>query len=230
MKKNKTFLRKIALVGAVVGFSVFLSSCSDDDETQDGTSLNVKVVNVAENSGNQDFYIGDSKITSVSANSESSNYIATPASGNNRKVEFRTVGSSDVYASKEFDLKDNKNYTFILSGTGSSASILGMEDDLSAPASGKAKVRFVHLSTASAASSNVDFSLANGTKLASNIEYGKASNFVEVDAGLTALTVTPVNNPESRISLNIAALAANRIYTVIVKGSTEVSTMLVTNK
>lgn len=225
MKTNRTLFRKLPLIAAVFG-TVLFSSCSDDDDIENGKSVNVKVVNSAEASGSQDFYIDGTKVTTVSEN-QASNYIATTNSGNDRDVQFKTTGSSEVYASEDVDLKDNKNYTFILSGTGNSAKITATEDDLSAPASGKAKIRFVHLSTA--ANSNVDLGVVAGNKLASNVGYGSVTNFYQVDAGTKLLNVYTAGQSNSNLALDFAALDAGRIYTIILKGSSSVSLQVISH-
>ncbi len=224
MKTNRTLFRKLPLIAAVFG-TVLFSSCSDDDDIENGKSVNVKVVNSAEASGSQDFYIDGTKVTTVSEN-QASNYIATTNSGNDRDVEFKKTGSSEVYASEDVDLKDNKNYTFILSGTGNSAKITAAEDDLSAPASGKAKVRFIHLNSGAG---KVDLGVVTNSKLVSNVSYGDVSNFFEVEAGAQVLNVYPAGQANSNLALNFAALNAGRIYTVILKGSSEVSLQVISH-
>ncbi len=228
MKTKNTRLIKASLFAAVIGFTAMFSSCSDDDNIDDGNSLNVKIVNSAEASGSQDFYIEGTKLSTV-AEGSATNYIATASSGNNRKVEFRTSGSADVYASESVDLKDNKNYSFILSGTGNSATITATEDDLSAPSSGKAKVRFVHLSTAANVSSNVDLAVGTADKLASNVAYGAVTNFFEVDAGVKILHVYAAGSTSNSVDLAFSDLQAGKIYTIILRGSTTASVMLVAN-
>ncbi len=230
MKTKNTRLIKLSLFAAVIGFTAMFSSCSDDD-VEDGSSLNVKIVNAAEASGSQDFYIEGTKVSTV-AEASSTNYIATASSGNNRKVEFRTTGSADVYASKSVDLKDNKNYSFILSGTGNSATITATEDDLSAPSSGKAKVRFVHLTTAANVNGNVDLSVGavgSEIKLASNVAYGNTTNFFEVDPGVKLLHVYAAGSTSNSVDLALSNLEAGKIYTIILRGSTTASVMLVSN-
>ena len=228
MKSNRTKLKHLSLFAAVIGFTVFLSSCSKDDDIETGKSVSVKVVNSAEASGSQDFYIEGAKVTTVSEGSASENYIVSTNSGNDRKVEFKMAGSSEVYASEKVDLKDDKSYTVILSGTGNSAKITTTEDDLTAPASGKARVRFVHLSTA--ASGNVDLGVVAGAKLVSNVKYGDVTNFFDVDAGVKLLNVYTTANPSSSMDLQMSNLADGGIYTIILRGSTNVSAQVVRNK
>jgi len=225
MKKSNKLSK--FLLFAAAGITLGLSSCSDDDGITSGESVNVKIVNAAESSPAQDVYIEGTKINSSAVGSlESTNYITTPNSGKNRKIEFRTSGSADIYETEEADLRSNKNYTFFLTGTGSSADIEVVEDNLTAPASGKAKVRFVHVSSGS--SEKVD--IYNGTtKVLAGAERGDVTNFVEVDGGLRTIGVTTAGNTDvnSIKSLTIQNLEAGKIYTVLIYGSTNVSTRVI---
>lgn len=225
MKKSNK-LGKFLLIAAA-GVTLGLSSCSDDDGINAGESVNVKVVNAAESSRPQDVYIEGTKINSSAVSYlESTNYITTPNSGNDRKIEFRTSNSTEVYETEDADLRSNKNYTFFLTGTGSSADIEVVEDNLTAPASGKAKVRFVHVSNAS--SEKVD--IYNGTtKVLAGAERGDVTEFIELDGGLRTIGVTTAGNDSMSAvkSLTIQNLEAGKIYTVLIYGSTDVNARVI---
>lgn len=229
MKTLNTHLLKFSLFAAVLAFTVTFTSCSKDDDPDSGSSVNIKVVNAAENSSSQDFYIEGAKLTTVSQNS-ASNYITTTNSGSNKNVEFRTSGSSEVYASQKVDLEKNHNYTFFLTGTGNSASIKVTDDNLTPPSSGKAKVRFIHLS--SAASADVDIYTTDGTnsvKLAT-VSRDKVSDFTEVNPSLgIGIIAAGDTNLAHLQALSSVSLSANKIYTILISGSTSVSAMAITH-
>lgn len=226
MKKQNT-LGKFLLFAAA-GITLGLTSCSDDDNIKTGESVNVKIVNAAETSLAQDVYIEGTKINSSAISPlESTNYIATPNSGNDRSIEFRTASSTDVYEREDADLRSNKNYTFFLTGTGSSADIEVVEDDLTAPASGKAKVRFVHVSSAS--SEKVDIYTGTNNKIAAGLERGDVTKFIELEGGLKTIGVTTAGNDSMSAvkSLTIQNLEAGKIYTILVYGSTDVNARVI---
>jgi len=226
MKKQHT-LGKFLLFAAA-GITLGLSSCSDDDNITTGESVNVKIVNAAEGSNPQDVYIEGTKINSDAiAYLGTTTYVNTPNSGNDRNIEFRTAGSTDVYEREDADLRSNKNYTFFLTGTGSSADIEVVEDNLTAPASGKAKVRFVHVSSAS--SEKVDIYTGTNNKVAAGLERGDVTEFIELESGLKAIGVTTAGNDSMSAvkSLTIDNLAAGKIYTVLVYGSTDVNARVI---
>jgi hypothetical protein len=225
MKKQNTLSK--FLLFAAAGITLGLSSCSDDDKITTGESINVKIVNAAEGSPDQDVYIEGTKINSSPIRPlEFTNYIATPNSGKDRNIEFRSAASNSVFEREDADLKSNRNYTIFLTGTGSSADIEVEEDNLTAPASGKAKVRFVHVSSGSSEKVDVYSGL---TIIAAGLERRDVTNFVEVDGGLKTIGVTTAGNDSMSAvkSLTIQNLEAGKIYTVLIYGNNDVSAKVI---
>jgi len=192
-------------------------SCTKDSSS--GVSLtgtvSLMVVNGTEGSAPQDFYSDDSKVNaSAVAYSQNSSYITTNAG--NHQGQFRTSGTTTVNASANMVFETGKFYTVYLAGDGSSSSAVTTNDDMTPPPSGQARVRFVHVSSAAAAS--IDLIATNGTKIVSGLAYKTASTYNNVDANssftlyaagsVTALLTTP------------AFAQAGKIYTVYISGST----------
>lgn len=114
-------------------------------------------------------------------------------------------------------------------------SLILFYDDLTAPANGKAKLRFVNLAPGAP---NVDFGLAGQTAIFTNTAYGRAGGsilsgaglnafslgpFVEVDAGSVNFNITR-SSDQSPISLTNNPLAnfslqAGKIYTIYINGT-----------
>src|SRR5690606_29362667 len=94
-------------------------------------------------------------------------------------VDFTFTGSGSVFQSTTQNLVANNSYS-IFAGGGANSKILIVEnDDLSAPASGKAKVRFVNLSP-----DNINGKAYISLNLVdSNLTSGTAGNFHEITAG-----------------------------------------------
>lgn len=228
MKTKTNAIKRLAMFASLfLGIAVLATSCKDDD-IEPGNSVNVKVVNAAEASGNQDVYVRGTKFTTVNENS-SSNYIAVAGSGDDSDIEFKKAGSSEVYASDDFDLENNGYYTFFLTGTGNSAKVVGAEDDRSAPPSGQAKVRFIHLSTKAPA--NVDVYTISGTtstKLASNLSVSNLTGYLNINPSF-GIGVMPAGSTDmSQLQvLSIGSFTANNSYTVVIAGSTEVTGWIV---
>jgi hypothetical protein len=93
-------------------------------------------------------------------------------------------------------------------------SILVINDNLTAPASGKAKVRFVNLSV-----DNLNMSFFVGTpKLDSNVAYNGFTPFREVNAGAQNVLVQDPANPGYFQTISGQQFDAGKIYTVILTG------------
>lgn len=217
MKTNSLF--KNLFAGAFIAvIATGLVSCKKDDIDETG-SANVKVVNASRTSSPQGFYLADKTVVQggLSFGNASDGYIVAN-SGNNLTLQFRNDGSSTAYASTNTNLDKGKYYTVFLAGDGQSARIKVFADDMAAPSSGKAKVRFVHLSDAAPA--NVDIRTDATTNIAANLARDNASGYVEVNPGFSSLQVYPAGGTTSAGTFNLTAFASGKIYTVYVTGST----------
>jgi hypothetical protein len=120
-------------------------------------------------------------------------------------------------------------------------SLILFYDDLSAPAAGKAKVRFVNLAPGSP---NVDFGVAGRTALFTNTAYGRAGGSVLSGAGLNTWSVGPfvtvdagtinfsVTQTTDHSAVNIqgdklkgVTLTAGKIYAIYINGTPGASTI-----
>ncbi|MFD0793664.1 DUF4397 domain-containing protein [Mucilaginibacter litoreus] len=209
--KNLTLSAGLILITAAS-----LSSCSkDDDNNGVFGDAHVRVVNTVEGSASQDLYVDDTKVTSSAvAYAENSDF--TEVRTGDRKATFHNSGSTDVNTSFDLSLDIGKYYTVYYTADGSSKTSFVTEEDMSAPASGKAKVRFVHLS--SAAASKIDLAIANGEKIFTDLAYRTASAYKEVDANASFKLYT---SGSSTIGLNIpTSLEAGKIYVIYFTGNT----------
>ena len=85
-----------------------------------------------------------------------------------------------------------------------------LEDDLTLPPPGSARVRVV---AAAAGAGALDVSLADGPPLASALAFASASDYVEVPGGAATLRVTPEGGQATDLPLDVAA---GSVHTVLV--------------
>lgn len=206
------------LMSGMVILSMFISSCAKDDTelTINGT-VKVKIVNAASGSAAQDFYLDNTKINSEAvAYSESTSYIS--ANAGNRKGEFRNSGSTSANFTGNVDLVPNEHYTFFYTGKadGSGNSSAVFKDEQTSPSANKAKLRFVNLAEGFA---SANLLVTGGVTLASNIAFGTASNFSEVDPGILTLQTTLAAGATGSTNLGAFTLVAGKIYTIYTSGS-----------
>jgi hypothetical protein len=213
-KNTREFKYLFLLLALAVAF---LSSCSKDDDNTVNASAYVMVTNAAEGSAAQDFYLDNAKLnSSATAYATSSSYLA--ANQGNHTAQFTNTGTTTANASFTLALQGGQYYSVYYTGgaTASSNNYVTTQDDLTAPAAGKAKVKFVHLS--SAAASTVDFGISATNKLVTGLAYKAASAYYTVDANTTFFLYAS-GSTTAALSIPVV-IQAGKIYTIYVSGNT----------
>lgn len=195
-----------------------LSSCKKDDDSNTANgSASIMVTNSAEGSTSQDLMLDNATLSgSTVAYAQSSNYL-TVKSGDHQ-AKFVNSGSASANATFNVSLQPGQHYSVYYTGdaSSSSSSYVVTQDDLSAPASGKAKVRFIHLS--SAAASTVDLGIATGSKILTGLAYRAASAYYTVDAN-TTFALYASGSVTASLSIP-TTVQAGKIYTIYLSGAT----------
>jgi len=215
--KNKTVFKSLFAGFAILAITTGLTSCKNNDLDETGTA-NLKVVNASPGSAPQGFYLASSTVVQGGlAFGNASDYVVTN-SGNNLELQFKNDGSGSPYAKGSFDFEKGRYYSIFLAGQGQTARIKVFNDDITAPASGQAKVRFIHMSDA--APEQVDIRRGSGDNLAVNLKRDEASNYATVAPGILSLDVYATGQTTSLGDFDLTALLPDKIYTVFVTGST----------
>jgi len=119
------------------------------------------------------------------------------------------------------NLEANKNYSVFAVDSVSKIKAAVVMDDLTAPASGKAHVRFFHFSPNAP---SVDIAITGGSVLFGNRGFNDQATtaslaaFTPVNAGTYNLEVRAAGTNTVVLSLPNINLAAGKIYTVFAKG------------
>jgi len=108
-----------------------------------------------------------------------------------------------------------KAYSVFAIDSVSSIEPLVLEDDLTAPATGKAHVRFVHLSPDAPA---VDVAVTAGPVVFSNVAFRGYQGFTPLNAGTYNLEVRVAGTATVALPLPGITLEAGKIYTVFARG------------
>lgn len=140
-----------------------------------------------------------------------------------RNVKVNAAGTTTTVIDANLPLEANRNYSVFAIDSLSKISALVTDDDLTAPAAGKAHVRFIHLSPNAPA---VDVSVAGqaaGQGLFTNRAFNKTITaeqqaFTPVDAGTVNLEVREAGTTNVVLNLSNIRLDAGKIYTVFAKG------------
>lgn len=208
--QTKTF-SIIALSVLITG----LASCSKNNVPNVSTPASLNIINSAETSAPQDFYLDNAKVNATAlAYTQSSGYVQVDASVTHTG-QFKTssTNTSNVYFDATFQ---GGSYYSVYYTDDKTAS--GTQDDKTAPQTGNARVRFINLSKF--ANSNFTAAVTGGAALISNLQYQTFSTYYEVTAA-AVLSLNLSGTAAVQLSIPATVLQAGHVYTIYVSGTTQ---------
>jgi hypothetical protein len=215
----KNIIKKMIGLGSICLVLLGLLSCEKDDVDEHGTSQ-LKIVNASPESTTQNFYLLGNLLKEELDYAEYSDFTST-SSGNRLSASFKNQSSGAEYANGELWIANGKHYTVFLVGSGSDARIKQYEDDLSSPDSGKAKVKFIHLSDG--APSVIKIKNASGDNIVENLSLNIESGYKTIDPGTFSFSVYGTASGNLIKNFTIPSIEAGRIYTVYIAGESSSS-------
>lgn len=215
MKNNSIRLKNLFIL-LLVGITAAFTSCTKDDGSGNTQAAHVRVVNAFDGSASQDLYLDNVKVNSSAvAYAQNTGYLSAAAGNHNAK--FTNSGSATANVAFSVSLQASNYYTIYYTTNDTTKSAFVTHDNATAaPSTGKAKVRFVQLSSATA--STVDFGIASSTWLATNLAYKVISDYYEVDAN-TSFALYASGSQTVLLSIP-TSVQAGKIYTVYISGAT----------
>ena len=210
--------RLMTLASLMATLFVF-SSCDKDDDNTTPSKANVMVVHASPNAPNVDVRINDNIALTNVAFLANSAY--TPVNSGATNIKVSPTATTTFVINANVTLEANKNYSVFAVDSVSKIKAAVTVDDLTAPAAGKAHVRFLHLSPNAPA---VDIAVTGGAVLFPNRTFNDqstnaaVSNFTPLNAGTYNLEVRVAGTPTVALALPNITLTAGKIYTVYAKG------------
>ncbi len=205
LKKNFLFL-----LSAITIFS--LNSCVKGEES----SLNISSLSVIHASPGLpaiDFYYNGARINGDSIIAYGDTIPNKFFNSGTASIVVKKYISSTTYISTSIDLQSEKNHSFFVVGKPNEVTYLFTTDDLTAPASGKAKLRFINLSPDAA---NLSFKI-NSINLFGSMAFKSYSEFSPVDPGEQKISIHDSVSGAILAEQNLN-IQAGKIYTVWAKG------------
>ena len=199
----------------VFGITVF-TGCSDDEVMTPAptpSTAKVLVTHASPDAPGVDLLV-DNVIAATNLTFPNSTTYSTLSSGT-RNVKVNVTGTSTTALQANLNLAADKNYSVFAVNNVSMIEAVVLEDNLTSPASGKAHVRFIHLSPNAPA---VDITLTNGTVVFGDYIFKEASAFTPLDAGTYNLQVRLQGTSTVVLDLPGIVLTNGKIYTVFAKG------------
>ncbi len=200
---------------------LFSFACKKDNATPD--QAKVLVTHASPDAPGVDLLVDNVKVNSSPLTYFNNTGYLTVNVGT-RNIKVNAAGTSTTAITADLPLSKDKNYSVFAINKLASISTIAVEDNLATPASGKAHVRFFHLSPGAPA---VTVGILNGstftgvfTNRAFETQATATANqaFTPVDAGTYTFDVRVANTTTSVLTLPGITLQAGKIYTVFAKG------------
>ncbi len=119
-------------------------------------------------------------------------------------------------AAATVNLAASAAYSTVMVGPAGAAELLILQDDLSVPTAGSARVRFVNVSPNAPA---LDLAQTGAAPLSSGVAYKEASGYVDVPPGSISMELRAAGSSNVLATLPGASLAAGVVYTVYAMGT-----------
>jgi phosphomevalonate kinase len=208
--KAKLNPRSIFLSSVALLLITAFTSCSKKAEVT-GTSY-IQVTNASQAASPIDFYVDNTKKNNTAlAYNQSSGYISVTST--DHPALIKTSASGVTAATFNISPQPNVYYSIFYFGANTAA----YQDDMTAPQSGKARIRFINLNLG--VTTNVDLGISGGAIIASNLIAALASDYLEVAPGSTFSLYA---SGSSTVLLSIpTSIQAGHIYTMYVSGVTQ---------
>jgi hypothetical protein len=219
------FFTRLINASLLIPVIIGLSACNRADEGTRGRTreaapetaagmANVRYVNALTANAGAELYFGDSMLFGGGQQPEKT-YIQVPAE--RRTFTLRPAGqkTAEPLATNNEGLRRDAHYTAIaFDDANGKATLRVINDEESAPAAGKAKVRVID---AAARAGDFDLYVAGrGNKVAGEPPIGAISGWKEVDAVQEPLELRMRDDKANRISLPDVRLQAGKLYTFVV--------------
>jgi hypothetical protein len=218
--KKATFLKSSL---ALLALSIFAVSCKKEKDETPAATAKVNVIHASPDAPGVDLLVDNAKVNASALTfPNATGYLSVNAGTRNIKVN--AAGTTTTVINADIPFTKDKNYSVYAINKLASIGAILVEDDLTAPATGKAHVRFFHLSPDAPA---VTVGVLNGgtfTGVFSNRSFETQTTatanqaFAPVDAGTYNFDVRLAGTTTSVLTLTGITLQAGKIYTVFAKG------------
>jgi hypothetical protein len=209
-------MKKLLILTMALTLPFALMACSDDENPAAPTptpQASVNVVHASPDAPGVDLLVDGTKAGTNLTFPNNTGYLKVTAG--TRNVKVNVTGTSDTRIEGDIPVDANKYYSVFAVNTVANIEPLILVDDLTAPAAGKAHVRFIHLSPNAP---SVDITLSDGTVVFGNYMFKDASAFTPLDAGTYPLQVREAGTTNVVLDLGDVTVANGKIYTVFAKG------------
>lgn len=181
---------------------------------QQAGTARVRIIHASPDMPPMDLFVDSQLALSNVAFASVSEYQTLPAGSHTIAVAPSGQGIGAATATEQLDLQADAAYSVavvLLNGL----NFAQFNDNLAALPAGKARVRVMHFSPDAP---GADVEVIDGPKLVQNLEFGKASDYLTVDAAAYNLRLVTAGNNTVIVQLPNTTLQAGTIYDVFAVG------------
>jgi hypothetical protein len=217
MKKNLSILSKTFLALLI---SASFVACDKDDDDDTG---NIMVTHASPNAPGVDLLVDNVKQNSSPLTFPNSTSYLEVNEGT-RNIKVNAAGTSTTVIDANITIVEDRNYSIFAINNLASISPIVVEDNLAAPASGNAHLRFFHLSPGAPSVTVGYLTGATFTPLFSDRAFETQATattnaaFTPVPAGTYTVDVRVAGTSTSVLNVPGVVLQAGKIYTVFARG------------
>ncbi len=214
IKMNK---HKFLILSAILA-SFLIFGCNEDDNnvtspTPTESNSYVQVIHSSPDAPGVDLLVDNTIVGNNLTFPNNTGYLTVTSGTRNIKVNVTGTTTTAIEANLNFEAENY--YSIYAVNNVANIEPLVIQDDLTAPASGKAHVRFLHLSPNAPA---VDITLPDGTVVFSDQSFKDFTDFIPLDSGTYDLQVRLAGTDTVVLDLNGISLEEGKIYSVFAKG------------
>jgi LPXTG-motif cell wall-anchored protein len=203
-------MKRLLVVSAVLVLSLALAASA---MAADGTAR-VRVVHASPDAPAVDVWV-DGSVAFSNAPFKGITAYAELAPGSHQVQVSPTGATEPIVIDATLDLAADTDYTVVAVGQLADIEPLVLVDNNSAPAAGKAHVRFVHASPDAPA---VDIAVTGGPVLFSNVPFKGTGDYLPVDAGTYDLEARIAGTSTVALSVPGVKLEDGNVYTIFAMG------------
>ncbi len=203
-------MKRLILIAGVLALVLALATTA----LAQSSKARVRVVHASPDAPAVDVWVNNGKAFSNIPFKGITSYASLDSGSYN--VQVVPAGATEpVVIQATLDLKGGTDYTVVAVGQLAAIEPLVLTDNNSAPAAGKAHVRFVHASPDAPA---VDIAVKGGPVLFRNIPFKGVGDYLPVDAGTYDLDVRVAGTDNVALSVPGVKLSQGTVYTIFAMG------------
>ena len=209
------YAKRFSVLVAVMGIATSFTACKTDFDNQQPENVSLlAVTNASTKQPSLDFYLDNQRANSQSIKFGTKTGFISAYSGN-RTGAVTVSGTSTSLYSKKFTLETSRYHSLYVVDNTDSLGFVVVVDDFTAPAEGKAKIRFANLS---ADSPSLKMELEGDTTTFTDRAFKTLTAFKNVTPAKYKITLK--NNATGAVVATLADVQIDRanFYTVWAKG------------